>query len=207
MTWYVAPGSGAAAIDASEAYPVSVVVRFRELCEAVSTAGELVVVASPAGLSVVVRLREFCEAVSTVGELVVVASAVRVSVVVRLGEPCSAVSTSGELLVAGSPVRVSMVARLGELCAAVSTSGELRVAASPVPGVGDVATDRVFGCCVTLRITKTSATPVNSAIVPEESRFAREACVGSGGGTMVDRGGAPHEGQTAANELISFPHS
>ena len=53
----------------------------------------------------------------------------------------------------------------------------------------------------------TQATPVNSAIVPQESRFAREACVGSGGGIVVDRGGAPHEGQAVATELISFPHS
>ena len=60
------------------------------------------------------------------------------------------------------------------------------------------------------RITKTSTTPVNSAIVPQEGCFAREArgaSVGSGGGSMVDRGGAPHDGQAAASELISLPHS
>jgi hypothetical protein len=68
----------------------------------------------------------------------------------------------------------------------------------------------VFGSRVTPRITKTSTTPVNNASVPKKICFAREtgrACVGSGGGTMVDRGGAPHEGQAIANELISLPHS
>jgi uncharacterized protein YjbJ (UPF0337 family) len=37
----VAQGSGEAAIDASEAYAASAVVRIGELCAAVSTAGEL----------------------------------------------------------------------------------------------------------------------------------------------------------------------
>jgi len=57
------------------------------------------------------------------------------------------------------------------------------------------------------RITNTSSTPVNSAIVPKENRFAREAWVGSGGGIVVSRGGAPHEGQAVASELTSFPQS
>jgi hypothetical protein len=60
------------------------------------------------------------------------------------------------------------------------------------------------------RITKTDTRPVNTVSVPKESCFAREtgrARVGSDGGTMVDRGGAPHEGQAVANELISLPHS
>ena len=57
------------------------------------------------------------------------------------------------------------------------------------------------------RITNTSTTPVNSAIVPVENRFAREAAAGSGGGAVAGCGGAPHEGQAVANELISFPQS
>ena len=103
-----------------------------------------------------------------------------------------------------------MAVGLGELCEAVSIGGELVVADSAVAGVGDAATDGLFGGCVTPRITKTSTTPVKIAIVPQESCFAREAGrapVGSGGGTMVGRGGAPHEGQAVANELISLPHS
>ena len=44
MTWYVARGGGAVVADAPEAYGVSVAVGLGELCEAVSTGGELVVV-------------------------------------------------------------------------------------------------------------------------------------------------------------------
>ena len=103
-----------------------------------------------------------------------------------------------------------MVVGLGELCEAVWIGSELLVADSAVPGVGDASTDGVIGCCVTSLMTQASITPVNSAIMPQASCFAREAgraCVGSGGGTMVDCGGAPHEGQAVANELISLPHS
>lgn len=154
ITWYVARGGGAVATDASETY----------------------------GVSAAVGLAELCEAISTGGELLVADSAVGVSVVVGLAVPCKPISIGGEPLVADSAVA----------------------------GVGDAATDGVFGSCVTPRITKTSTTPVNSASVPKESCFAREAgraCVGSGGGTMVRRGGAPHEGQAVADELISLPHS
>ena len=104
---------------------------------------------------------------------------------------------------------VSAAVGLGELSEAVSIGGEL-VADSAVAGVGDAATDGLFGGCVMPRITNISITPVNSAIVPQKSCFAREAgraSVGSGGGTMVDRCGAPHEGQAVASELISLPHS
>jgi hypothetical protein len=68
-----------------------------------------------------------------------------VSVAIGLGELCEAVSTGGELLVADSAVRVSVAIGLGELCKAVSTGGELFVADSAVAGVGDAATDGVFG--------------------------------------------------------------
>ena len=158
------------------------------------------------GVSVVVRLGELCEASSTNGELVVVASAVDVSVVVRLGELCEASSTGGELVVVASAVGASTVSRLAEVCEAVSRGGELFAVVSAVAGIGD-APDRLFGRCVTPRTTNTSTTPVNSAIVPPKSCFAREVCLGSGGGAMVDRGGAPHEGQAVANELTSFPQS
>lgn len=133
-----------------------------------------------------------------------------VSAVVGLGKSCDAVSAGGELVVADSAVGVSVAAGLVELCNAISIAGELLVADSAVAGVGDAATDEVFGWCVMTRIIKASTTPVNSAIVPKENCFAREAgraCVGSGGGTVVDRGGAPQKGQAAANELISLPHS
>ena len=121
------------------------------------------------------------------------------------------VARGGDPLVtdASEAYGVSAAVGLGELCEAVSTRGELLVADSAVAGVGDAATDGVFGWYVTPRITKTSTTPVNSAIVPKESCFALEAgraSVGNGGG-MADCGGAPHEGQAVANELISLPHS
>jgi hypothetical protein len=76
MTWNVARGGGAVVTDASEAYGVSVAVGLGELCEAVSTDGELVVADSAVGDSVAVGLGELCEAVSTDGELVVADSAV-----------------------------------------------------------------------------------------------------------------------------------
>ncbi len=43
MTWYVVRGGDPLATDASEAYGVSAAVEPGELCEAVSTGGELVV--------------------------------------------------------------------------------------------------------------------------------------------------------------------
>ena len=75
MTWYVARGGGPVAVDTSEAYGVSVAIEPAELCEAVSTGGELVVGASALAVSAAVRAGELCEVVSTGGELVVVASA------------------------------------------------------------------------------------------------------------------------------------
>jgi hypothetical protein len=117
MTWYVPRRGAAVATDTSEAYGVSVVARLGELCEATSTGGELVVVASRAGVSVVARVAELCDVTSTGGGLVVVAR----------------------------PVGVSVVARLGELREATSASGELVVIALAVVGVGDVATGRAFG--------------------------------------------------------------
>jgi len=179
MTWYVARAAGAVAVDTSEAYGLSVAIGLDELCSAVSTAGELVVGASAAGVSAVVRLAELCELASRGGDLVVFPSALGVSAVVRLGELCETVSRGAELA-AGAPA---------------------------VAGVREVATDTLFVSCVMARITNTNTTPDNSAIVPKENRFAREACVGSGGGTGVDSGGAPHEGQAVANELTSFPQS
>ena len=129
---------------------------------------------------------------------------------VGVGELSEAVSTGCELVVADSVVGVCAAAGVVELSAAASMGGGLAVADSAVAGVGDAATDGVFGSRVTPRITKTSTRPVNTASVPKKICFAREtgrARVGSGGGTMVDRGGAPHEGQAIANELISLPHS
>jgi len=115
-TWYVPRGGGAVATDASEPDEVSVAARLGELCEAVSTGVELVVIASTGGVSVAAGLGELCEAVSTGVGLVVIASTGAVSV----------------------------AARLGELCEAASTGVELVVVASLVAGVGDVATDRLF---------------------------------------------------------------
>jgi hypothetical protein len=76
VTWYVARGGGAVATDASEAYGVSAAVALGELCEAVSTGGELVVADSVVGVSAAAGLGELCEAVSTGGELIVADSAV-----------------------------------------------------------------------------------------------------------------------------------
>ena len=88
MTWYVARGGGAVAVDASEAYG---------------------------------------------------------AVAIGLGELSEPVSPGGELVVATSAVGVSAVVILGELCEAVSTGTGLLVANSAVAGVGDVATDMLFG--------------------------------------------------------------
>jgi hypothetical protein len=102
------------------------------------------------------------------------------------------------------------VAGLSERSEVVSVGRELVVAACPVAGVDDAPTEEVFGAYITALPTKTTTTPVNSAIVPKKSCFGLEfgrAWVGSGGGTMADCGGAPHEGQAVANELISLPHS
>jgi len=159
----------------------------------------------------VVGVGELFEAVSTGCKLVVADSVVGVCAAAGVVELSAAASMGGGLAVADSAVGVFAAAGLAELFKTISTGGgELLVADSAVAGVGDAATDGVFGSRVTPRITKTSTRPVNTASVPKKTCFAREtgrACVGSGGGTMVDRGGAPHEGQAIANELISLPHS
>ena len=117
MTWNVARGGVAVATDASEVYAVSAAV----------------------------GLGEFSEAVSTGGELVVPDSAVRASAAVGLGELSAAVSIGGELVVADSAVGVFAAVGLAEPSKAISTGGELFVADSAVGGVGDGATDGVFG--------------------------------------------------------------
>jgi len=117
MTWNVARGGVAVATDASEVYAVSAAV----------------------------GLGEFSEAVSTGGELVVPDSAVRASAAVGLGELSAAVSIGGELVVADSAVGVFAAVGLAEPSKAISTGGELLVADSAVAGVGDAATDGVFG--------------------------------------------------------------
>jgi hypothetical protein len=76
MTWYVARGGGAVAVDTSEAYGVSVAIGLGELSEPVSPGGELVVGTSAVGVSAVVILGELCEAVSTGTGLLVANSAV-----------------------------------------------------------------------------------------------------------------------------------
>jgi hypothetical protein len=68
-----------------------------------------------------------------------------VSAAVGLVELSEAVSTGDELFVVASPFEVSVAIGLAELCKAVSTGGELFVADSAVAGVGDAATDGVFG--------------------------------------------------------------
>ena len=68
-----------------------------------------------------------------------------VSAAVGLGEFSEAVSTGGELVVPDSAVRASAAVGLGELSAAVSIGGELLVADSAIAGVGDAASDGVFG--------------------------------------------------------------
>ena len=158
-----------------------------------------------------VGVGELFEAVSTGCKLVVADSVVGVCAAAGVVELSAAASMGGGLALADSAVGVCAAAGLAELFKTISTGGgELLVADSAVAGVGDTASDGVFGSRVTPRITKTSTRPVNTASVPKEICFAREtgrARVGSGGGTMVDRGGAPHEGQAIANELISLPHS
>lgn len=174
-------GGGAVVADPSETYGVSLVIELRELCKPSSTDGELVLVASAAGVSAAARLDELRETGSLGGELFVFASAAGIS---------AATKRDG-------------------LCESVSTGGGLVVVALAVSGVGDVPDDGLSGRYVTPRITMRSTTPVNSAIVPRESCFAREDCAGGGGGggTTASRGGAPHEGQAVANELISLPQS
>jgi hypothetical protein len=153
----------------------------------------------------VVGVGELSETVSTGGELVVADSAVGVSTAAGVGELSAAASMGGGFAVADSAVGVFATAGLAEPCKTISTGGgEPLVADSAVAGVGDAATDGAFSSRVTPRITKTSTRPVNTASVPKKICFARET--GRGGGTMVDRGGAPHEGQAIANELISLPH-
>jgi hypothetical protein len=66
-------------------------------------------------------------------------------VAARLGELSEAVSIGGELLVANSAVGVSVAVGLGELSVAASIGRALLVANSAVSGVGDAATDEVFG--------------------------------------------------------------
>ena len=68
-----------------------------------------------------------------------------VSAAVGLGELSEAVSIGGELVVADSAVGVFVAVGLAEPSKAISTGGELFVADSAVGGVGDGATDGVFG--------------------------------------------------------------
>jgi hypothetical protein len=63
-------------------------------------------------------------------------------VAVGLDEPCEAVSIGGEVLIADSAVVISGVVGLSE---AVSIGREILLADSAVAGVGDAATDGVFG--------------------------------------------------------------
>jgi len=116
MTWNVARGGVAVATDASEVYAVSAAVGLGELSEAVSR-----------------------------GELVVPDSAVRASAAVGVGELSAAASIGGELVVADSAVGVFAAVGLAEPSKAISTGCELLVADSAVAGVGDAATDGVFG--------------------------------------------------------------
>jgi hypothetical protein len=145
------------------------------------------------------------------GGLVAADSAVLVCTAVGLGELSAAASVGGALVIADSAAGVFTAAGLAEPCNTISTGGgELFVANSAVACVGDATTDEAFGTRVTPRINKTSAKPVNTASVPKKICFARETgrpCVGCGGGTTVDGGGAPQEGQAVASELISLPHS
>src|SRR5947208_11047734 len=97
------------------------------------------------GFSAAVGPSALSEAVSIGSELVVADSAVGVSAAVGLGELSEAVSIGGELVVADSAAEISVVIGLGELCEAVSIGGELLVADSAIAGVGDAASDGVFG--------------------------------------------------------------
>ena len=82
---------------------------------------------------------------------------------------------------ASEPGGASVVSRLGELCEAVSAGGELVVFASSA------------GVSVVLRLCEVCEAVSASVAVAE-------LWVGRGGG-------APHEGQAVANELISLPQS
>jgi hypothetical protein len=80
-----------------------------------------------------------------IGELPVPASAIGVSAMLEVGELSEAASIPGELRVADSAIRVSAAVGLGELTEAIWIDGELLVADSAVAGVGDAATEGVFG--------------------------------------------------------------
>ena len=71
--------------------------------------------------------------------------AVGVSVMVGLSELSEAVAIGDELLVANLAVGVFVTGGLSEFSEAVSIGGELLVANLPLAGVGDAATDEVFG--------------------------------------------------------------
>jgi hypothetical protein len=114
MTWYVARGGGAVAIDASERDGVSAGVGLGEFSEAVSTGGELVAGDSAVGVSAGSVIGELCEVVSTGGELR--DSALGVGVGPGLRELCKAISIGGEL-------RDSAVAGVGEAAAADGVFG------------------------------------------------------------------------------------
>jgi hypothetical protein len=60
-------------------------------------------------------------------------------------ELSEAVSIGGELLVANLAVGVSVMVGRSEFSEAVSIGGELLVANLAVAGIGDAATDEVFG--------------------------------------------------------------
>lgn len=171
----------------------------------VEVASEADAVSAAAGVG------ELSATVSLAGAFVVADSAAAVSMTVGLGEFSAAASIGGAPVVGDSAAGAFAAAGLAEPCKTISTgAGELFVVDSAVADVGEAATDEVFGPLVTPRISKTSTKPVNTASVPKKICFAREtgrACVTSGGGTTVDRGGAPHEGQAVAKELISVPHS
>ena len=78
-------------------------------------------------------------------ELPVAAPAIGVSAVLEVGELSEAGSIPDELLAADSAIGVSAAVGRGELTKAVWIDGELPVAASAIAGVGDAATEGVFG--------------------------------------------------------------
>jgi hypothetical protein len=80
-----------------------------------------------------------------VGAVTDASEAYAVSAAVGVGELSEAVSTGGELVVADSAVGVFAAVGLAEPSKAISTAGEVFVADSTVGGVGDGATDGVFG--------------------------------------------------------------
>jgi hypothetical protein len=90
------------------------------------------------GVSAAEGLGELSGAVSIGGELVLANSTVEVSVAAALDE-------LSEGVVADSAAGVSLALGLANRSEAVSIGGELLVANSAVVGVGDAATDRVFG--------------------------------------------------------------